>query len=554
MAFPMPRWLLEYQRPWLLQDLVAGVTLAAYAIPVSIAYASLAGLPGQAGIYCYLLGGIGYAWFGGSRQLAIGPTAAISMAVGAALARLAADDPARIPELAALTAMLVAAMGFAGWLLRFSQLVNFVSETALLGFKAGAALSIAMTQLPKLFGVPGGGHSFFQRIHELWLQLGGTHPATLLFGLTALLVLWAGDKFLPGRPLALFVVAASLLAVSFTGLGGQGIKVAGELPQGLPTFRLPRLGFDETLELIPLAFACLLLSYVESVSAGRAFAQAHAYRVEPRRELLAIGVANLCAGLGQGYPVAGGLSQSAVNDKAGAQTPAALLWASLVIGIVLMFLAGWFRNLPETVLAAIVLVAVKGLVDLRELAHVWRVSRFDFHVAMAALVGVLLLGILKGILLASILSLLLLLNRIAHPHVAFLGRIPGTERFTDTARHPDNEAVAGMLIFRVEASILYFNAEHVENAVLDRLARPAGPFQWAVCDLSSSPYLDLVGARMLLRLEQQLSVRGCRLRIVNARANVRDLLRAEGLEERVGKIGRRETVPSVVREYLAGTL
>lgn len=440
---------------------MAGLTLAAYAIPVSIAYASLAGLPGQAGFYCYLFGGLGYAFFGGSHQLAIGPTAAISMAVGAALIPMAGGDPARLAGLAALTALLVAAMGFVGWLLRFSQLVNFVSETALLGFKAGAALSIAVTQLPKLFGVPGGGHSFFQRLHELAVQLPDTNLPVLLLGLTALLILFVGDKFLPGRPVALLVVIASLLVMSFTGLGNLGIKVVGALPQGLPAIRLPNAGFSDIDDLLPLAFACLLLSYVESVSAGKAFAEIHRYRIDPRQELLALGLANLLAGIGQGYPVAGGLSQTAVNDKAGAKTPAALLWASLVIGLVLLFLAGFFRNLPEAVLAVIVLMAVKGLIDIRELAHVWRVSRLDFHVAIAALLGVLLLGILKGILLASILSLLLLLRRASHPHVAFLGRIPGTDRFTDIDRHPDNERIPGLLIFRVEASILYFNAEGI---------------------------------------------------------------------------------------------
>jgi len=404
---PAPRWLDEYQSSWLPKDLLAGLTLAAYAIPVSIAYASLAGLPGQAGFYCYLFGGLGYAFVGGSRQLAIGPTAAISMALGAALVPLAGGDPSRLAGLAALTALLVAAMGFVGWLLRFSQLVNFVSETALLGFKAGAALSIAVTQLPKLFGVPGGGHSFFQRLHELAAQLGNTNPTVLFLGLAALLALFLGDRFLPGRPIALFVVIASLLVMSFTGLGGQGVKVVGELPQGLPTIHLPDAGFGDIDDLFPLAFACLLLSYVESVSAGKAFAETHRYRIDPRRELLALGMANLLAGLGQGYPVAGGLSQTAVNDKAGARSPAALLWASLVIGLVLLFLAGFFRNLPEAVLAAIVLMAVKGLIDLRELAHVFRVSRFDFRVAITALIGVLLLGILKGILLAPCCPLLL---------------------------------------------------------------------------------------------------------------------------------------------------
>jgi len=545
----IPDWLRDYRRASVAGDCLAGLTLAAYAIPVAIAYASLAGLPGQAGLYGYLFGGLGYAFFGTSRQLAIGPTAAISMAVGAALSGLSGGDPARLAGLAALTALLVAAMGFAGWLLRLSQIVNFVSETVLLGFKAGAALSIAATQLPKLFGVPGGGQSFFGRLGHLFAQLGDTNPYVLGLGLAALLLLLAGDKFLPGRPAALAVVCASLLAMSFGPLDGHGVKVVGVLPQGLPALQWPQASFGDIDDLLPLAFACLLLSYMEGVSAARTFAAKHGYRIDPRRELLALGMANVCAGLGQGFPVAGGLSQSAVNDQAGARTPAAVLLASLAIGVVLLFLAGAFRNLPEAVLAAVVLVAVKGLVNLRELAHVFRVSRFDFHVAMAALAGVLLLGILKGILLASFISILLLLRRASHPHVAFLGRIPGTQRFSDLERHPDNERIPGALLFRVESALLYFNAEHVEAKVLERLAGEAAPVRLAVCDLSSSPFLDLSGARMLAGLQARLATKGCQLRFVNAHASLRDLMRAEGLEEKVGRIGRRATLASVIEDF-----
>lgn len=469
----LPGWLREYSRFMVRADLVAGLTLAAYAIPVSIAYASLAGLPGQAGLYCYLFGGLGYALFGSSRQLAIGPTAAISLAVGTALASLAVADPSRYAALAALTAGMVAVMSLLAWLLRLNHLVNFVSETVLLGFKAGAALSIAATQLPKLFGVPGGGENFFSRLYELCLQLGDTNLHVLLVGLAALLLLLLGDKLLPARPVALLVVAASLLLMALTSLTEQGVKVVGDLPQGLPPLSLPAITFTDVDKLIPLAFACFLLSYIESVSAARTFAAQHGYPIDPGRELLALGMANLLAGLGQGYPVAGGLSQSAVNDKAGAKTPAAICWAAIIIALVSLFLTGLFRNLPEAVLAAVVLVAVKGLIDIRELGHVWRVSRFEFNVAMVALVGVLFLGILRGIVLASIVSILLLLRRASHPHVAMLGRIPGMDRFSDIERHPRNESIPGVLLFRVESSLLYFNVEHVLSEVHRRLPASA---------------------------------------------------------------------------------
>jgi high affinity sulfate transporter 1 len=549
--FPPAQWLLHYQREWLAHDVVAGVTLAAYGIPVSLAYASLAGVPPQYGIYCYLAGGLAYALFGSSRQIAIGPTSAISMLVGVTIAGMAQGDPGRWASIAALTALLIAAMCVLAWLFRLSSLVNFISETILLGFKAGAALTIALTQLPKLFGVKGGGEFFFERIAILAQQLPLTNLAVFGFGVAAIAVLLLGEKFLPGRPVALLVVVASIMLLSLTPLGGLGFKVVGALPQGLPEMHWPGLRPRDVDGVVPLAFACLLLSYVESVSAARALAQAHGDEIDARQELLGLGAANLAAGLFQGYPVAGGLSQSSVNDKAGARTPLALVFASATIALCLMFLTGLLANLPNVVLAAIVLVAVKGLVDIRELRHVWCVSRFEFIVSMVAFAAVLLLGILKGVIVAVLVSMLLIIRRAAHPHVAFLGRIPGTRSFSDMERNPDNEAVPQALIFRAESSLLYFNVEHVRSVVWQAIRSSVLPLRLVVCDLSVCPVVDLAGARMLAALHKELQAAGIGLRLVAAHAIVRDMLRAEGLEERIGYFGRRISVADVVDEFRA---
>ncbi|WP_042259196.1 SulP family inorganic anion transporter [Paraburkholderia heleia] len=544
------QWLPDYRLPWLSSDLVAGVTLAAYGIPVSLAYATLAGLPAQYGIYCYLVGGIFYAFFGTSRQLAIGPTSAISMLVGVTVVDMAGGDPERFASIAALTAILIAVMCLIGWILRLSSLVNFISETILLGFKAGAALTIALTQLPKLFGVKGGGEQFFDRISILIGQLPDTQLVVLAFGICALVLLVLGEKFLPGRPVALFVVALSIVLLSLTPLGAMGFKVVGALPRGLPVFHLPSLRIRDVDGIVPLAFACLLLSYVESVSAARAIAQKNGYEIDPRQELLGLGAANLAAGLFQGYPVAGGLSQSSVNDKAGAKTPLALVFASIAIGLCLMFLTGLLTNLPNVVLAAIVLVAVKGLIDLRELRHLWRVSRYEFMVSMVAFVAVLLLGILKGVIFAVLASMLLLIRRAAHPHVAVLGRIPGTHQYSDIERHADNEQVPGVLMFRVEASLLYFNADHVRAAMTAKIQSAAWPVKLVILDLSNSPAVDIAGARMLATLHTDLVSAGRRLRIVAAHGSARDMLRAEGLEELVGDISRLVSVDDAIETYL----
>ena len=543
--FPPAQWLPLYRKSWLRHDVVAGVTLAAYAIPVSLAYASLAGLPPQYGIYCYLVGGIAYGLFGSSRQLAVGPTSAISMLVGATVAGMSAGDVALGAKIAALTALVFALMSFLAWLLRLSSLVSFISETILLGFKAGAALTIAMTQLPKLFGVPGGGENFFERVWILGSQLPDTQLVILAFGVTAIAALVAGDKFLPARPIALGVVIASIIALSVTPLSQLGFKTVGVLPAGLPALALPDMRPRDVDGIIPLAFACFLLAYLEGVSAARALAANHGDEINPRQELLALAAANCATAFSQGYPVAGGLSQSTVNDKAGARTPLALVFASVTIAGCLLFLTDLLRNLPQVVLAAIVLVAVKGLINLPEMRRLWTLSRMEFFVAAAALAGVLVLGILRGVLLAAIVSMLLLIHRAARPHVAVLGRVPGTSRYSDLERNPDNEVVPGVLIVRVESSLLYFNVGHVRDEVRRHVGDAGDGLRLVVWDLSTSPYVDVAGARLLREMQRMLAARGATLRVVEARSSVRDLIREE-IGTSIGEVSRRISIDDVI--------
>jgi MFS superfamily sulfate permease-like transporter len=403
--------------------------------------------------------------------------------------------------------------------------------------------------LPKLFGVPGGGESFFERAWILGTQLGDTNIAVLGFGLVAIALLVAGDRFFPGRPVALFVVAASIVALSATPLANLGFKTVGVLPAGLPDLTLPSLRARDVDGVIPLAFACFLLAYIEGVSAARTLAQKHGYEIDARQELLALGAANAAAAFGQGYPVAGGLSQSTVNDKAGARTPLALVFASATIGVCLLYLTGLLTNLPNVVLAAIVLVAVKSLINIPELGRVWKLSRMEFWVAIAAFAGVLLLGILKGVLLAAIVSMLLLIRRVARPHVARLGRVPGTRRYSDAERNPDNEPVPGVLVVRVEAPVLYFNASHVRDRVRSLIAAEGGQLRLVVWDLSTSPYVDIAGARLIGELHHDLDARGIPLRVVEAHSLVRDLIRAE-IGTSIGEVSRRMSLDDAVTDQI----
>src|SRR6516165_10337105 len=536
---PPARWLKEYRAAWLPGDFVAGMTLAAYAIPVSLAYAALAGLPPQVGIYGYLLGGLGYALLGSSRQLAIGPTSAISLMIAGTVGVMAEGDAVRYAQIASLAGFSVALLCAISWLFRLSMLVRLISDSILVGFKAGAGMTIMMTQLPSLLGVAGGGHNFFERAVLLVGQIGETRWLVLLIGIIAILLLLAGERFRPGRPVGLVVVAFSIVVASVFGLPAMGVPTTGEVPAGLPALDGPALRLRDVEGIVPLAAGCLLLGYIEGISAARTFAAKHGYAIDPRQEFLGLGAANLAAALGQGYPVAGGLSQSAVNDMAGARTPLALVFASLTLALCLLFLTGVLANLPKAVLAAVVLTAVYGLIDFPALVRMWRVSRIDFYAAVIALWAVLLLGILQGILLAAVASILMLLARASQPYVAFLGRVPGTNSYSDSARHPDNEPTPHVIVCRPEASVLYVNAESVLDAVSNRLeAENASAIRLVVFDLSASPQIDLAACAMLHKLHGELARQGIALRIVGARGRVRDLLRADGIDAKVGGLAR----------------
>lgn len=529
--FPPAGWLAAYRREWLPSDAVAGVTLAAYAIPVSLAYAALAGLQPQIGVYGYMLGGIGYALLGASRQLAIGPTSAISLMIAATVGALAGGDAVKYAQIASLAAFGVAVLCFIAWLFKLSVLVRLVSDSILVGFKAGAGLTIIMSQLPSLFGVAGGGHNFFERAIKLIGQIGHLDPLVLSIGAVALLLLLFGERLLPGKPVGITVVALAIVVATVFGFPGLGVPVTGKIPEGLPALGMPTFDLLEFDDLFPLAAGCVLLAYIEGVSAARSFAAKHGYPLDVRQEFLGLGAANLAAAFGHGYPVAGGLSQSAVNDSAGARTPLALVICSVTLGLCLLFFTGLLTNLPKAVLAAIVFAAVYKLVDIRALIRMWQVSRIDFFAGSISLVAVLLLGILQGVLLASIASIFLLLARASRPNVAFLGRLPGSGRYSDSARHVDVEPLTGIIAFRPEASLLYINAETILDTVLTTLGSSPG-IRLVVCDLSASPYIDLAGARMLHDLHDELASRRVTLCIVGAHAQLRDLLRAEGLGEK----------------------
>ncbi len=347
-------------------------------------------------------------------------------------------------------------------------------------------------------------------------------------------------------------MVGGIIVASMVDLGALGVKLLGEVPRGIPMPGPPAIAWSELRDLLPLALACFMLAAVETAAIGRMFAEKHGYRLDSNQELLGLAAANAAAGFGHGFPISGGMSQSLVNESAGARTPLSGLVSAGLIVVVAMFFSDLLRNLPQPVLAAVVLMAVASLVKVHELRHLWKYHRTEFFIAMFALAGVLWAGLLQGVLLGAVISLVLLIRRASAPHVAFLGRIPGTRRYSDIVRHPDNEPTPAVLAIRVESSLIYFNVEHVFDTIIARISAASKPIRLVICDLSTSPNVDMAGARMFVTLQAELAKREIELQIVEAHASVRDMLRTEGVEERVGRIDRFRTIADVLDHFPAG--
>jgi len=547
---PIIDWLPQYQTAFLKWDMVAGITLAFFVLPESMAYATLAGVPSYFGIYCCIAGGLFFALFTTSKHLAIGPTSSMSLMIGSTVAVLSGGDPARWAAIASLTALVVAVLCLIAFVLRLSALVNFISDSILLGFKAGAALSIMATQIPKLFGLAGGGSNFFTRMSNLFQQFPKTNWTVLIFGLIGLAVLFLGDRLFPGKPVSLAVVIASILVITYTQLSGAGIHLAGEIPNQLPTIKRPSLRFSDVDGILDLAFACFLMGYIETISAARTFAMKNNYTINPRQELLSLGAANFASAFSSGYVVAGGLSQSTVNENSGAKSPLSLIICSVSLGLILLFLAGFLKNLPEVILAAIVIHAVSGLIKVKELKRIYTLDKVEFGIAMTAVAGVLVFGILRGVIIAVFLSLILLIRRISRPNVPILGRIGNSLLYSDITRHTDNIIIDDVTIQRVESSILYFNAQDIVDKIYRNLEFSESAPRLMILDLSAVPFVDVSGANMLLKLFQQLQERGIAIKLVGALSNVRELFRKVGVENLTGRISRSASIHEAVEDFI----
>ena len=557
-SLPIRDWLPHYRRRWLRGDVIAAVAVWAVLVPEGMAYASLAGMPPQAGLFAALAPLLAYAVLGTCRQLTIGPSSAVAAYSAAAVAPLALGDSSRFIALSALLAILAGILLLIGGLARAGSIADFFARPVMLGFVAGLALVIAVGQLSKLFGVPGGGTGFFGKLYELIVQLPGYSLLSFLIGIGALALILVLRKVAPKVPGMLVAVVLGVVVVKVFHLQDHGVAIVGSLPDGLPSLTIPHVGLNDIRELLPDAFALAIIAFAESIAGARQIAAAHHYEVDADQELVALGVANLGAGILQGFAVDASLSRSAVADSSGvkSQLSNVILFGFLIM--TMLFLLPFFHDLPEAVLGAIVIAAVSHLVDVKGLRRLRRIDKTDYVIALLCFVGVLVFGLLVGLAIAVGLSLLALVYRAYRPSYAVLGRAPGAVdderlRYRGVEDHPDAETFPGLVILRVDGELFFANAHWFRDVVRSLVRGQTPPVRELLVHAGAVPHIDTTAADMLRSLIKELDEAGVSLAFARATTGLVHDLQRNGITRLVDEDLFYDTVAAGVDAYRHGS-
>ncbi len=541
-----------YPRRWFPADLLSALTIGAMLIPQGLAYAQIVGVRPAAGLYAGVVGMLAYALFGPSRHLIVGPEASAAILTASALAPVAAGvDPARYASLAALLALMVGVLSLVGGLLKAGAIADFLSRPILIGYINGAALIIIGSQLARLFGLERKSNEFVGQVYEVGAHLGGAHLPTLLLGLGIIGALVLLRSLLPRAPAPLILVVLTTVAGELFQWGRSGIKVVGILSAEPPAFGLPSIRFEDMRALLPAAFSLALVNYASSVLTGRIYADKFRYRMDSNQEFLGQAAANLATAFTQGFPVTGSDSRTAVNASMGSRTQLVGVIASGVVLLFALFFMPLLRNLPLVTLGAIVVVAAVYLLDVRSIVELWRVRPVEALLAVVTTLGVLVLGLLEGILIAVALAMGDLIRRAARPHDAVLGAREGVPGYHDIERYEDAETVPGLVVYRFDAPLFFANARHLREEARALVAGAQTPVRWFVLDASAVFDLDTTAAAGLEKLWREFEEEGVVLVIAEARAPLRRLLRRTGLEQRIGRENLYPTVGAAVRSFLA---
>ena len=531
---PALEWGPNYKRSNLSGDLNAGITVGVMLIPQGLAYALIAGLPPIYGLYAALVPVVVYAFFGTSGQLAVGPVAMVSLLVATGVGELAPQGSPEYISLAILLAFMVGVIQLGLGLLRFGFITNFLSHPVLSGFTSAAALIIGLNQLKNLTGIPiPRSNSVFEILYEAGTGIGSAHVPTLLVGLGGIAIIVGLRKISRRLPGGLIAVVIATAITAFMALDDSGVAIVGTVPAGLPAPSASFLQFSALADLLPIALAISLVGYMESIAVAKSFATKHRASIDPSQELTGLGLANLVGAFFLSYPTTGGFSRTAVNDQAGAKTPLASLFSAAIVGLTLLFLTPLFTYLPKALLAAIVMVAVFGLLDIKEVRFLWKSNRTDLALLLITFLATLLLGIEMGILIGVGMSMLSFVYQASRPHMARLGRMPGSEAYRNVERYPEVETRDGVAIFRIDASLFFGNIEHIKDG-LSELFDNEPDTRVLVLDLYPVNRVDSSAIHALMEIHRRLEEQGVSLLLSGVKGPVRDAFERSGFTDAVG--------------------
>lgn len=523
----------RYQRSWLPNDLASGLSVAAIALPVGIAYSALAGVPPVVGMYSAIFPLLAYAIFGSSRQLMTGPDAATCIMVAASLGALAAGDSDRYLALLTVLTLMTGVLYVVAGIARLGFIANFLSQPILAGYLNGIALIIIVGQLPKLFGYADEATGFFPKLLELADNLDKAHIPTAILGAAMLVLLVLLRTLLPRVPGALVVVVAGIVTVWALTLENHGVAVLGEVPAGLPVLHFALLDADTYKHLFRDAAGIMLISFTSGVLTSKSFARRNGYDIDANQELIGFGACNIASGLAQGFPVTGADSRTAVNSAMGGKSQLAGIVAAGAMLIVLFFLTAPLALVPHAALAAVIVVSAVGLFDWASLRNLYRQSGRELLLSLITTLGALVLGVLPGVLLAVGLALVWLLYSGSRPHDEILGRMPGVKGFHSIRDYPEAATIPGLLLYRFDADLVFYNADYFKQRVHEAIAAAKTPIEWVVVDASPINIIDVTAIQKIDELRAELNAQGIVLAHARAKHNLARFFRRAWAKKRL---------------------
>jgi high affinity sulfate transporter 1 len=531
---PLLRDLRHYRLEWLSRDAIAGLSVAAVQVPTAIAYANLAGFPPEVGLYASMLPVLVYALFGSSRQLIVGPDAATCAMIAALLLPLAHGDVPYYLQLSAALAITAGLLMVIGGMTRMGFIVNFFARPILIGFLNGIALSIIAGQLGKLVGIALVNRDFVVSLLEFVERLSETQGYSLAVGLSTLLLMILVRRVAPRAPAALVALLAAGLGVFLLGFDARGVKLVGAVPSGLPTFSLPGLGYEGLQSIFMDAVGLVIVTFTSGMLTARSFATRNGYAINSDQEMRAIGLANMASGLFGGFAVTGADSRTAVNDASGGKTQLVSVVAALATAGVALFLATPLGHLPIAALAAVLIYSAWGLLDIAAYRGLWEVDRYELGLSLMTTVGVLVIGVLPGVVIAIMLALLQVLIKVYRPGDTLQGVVPGLEGYNDLSLSEDARPVPGVIIYRFDAPLLFFNADYFKSRILSLVDGTTPPPRWFVLNAESINQLDTTGTQALYELIDELRARGTQLIVARPKLYMRKYGQPIGMSEKLG--------------------